>query len=137
MADEYFNPEDTHAVRALINTALDEDSLPDDVILLDCYKKVAVEVVSAQQATVNTFSKLAAVSYCAALISAAMNDIIKEVDAGVETEFEPFDYKARSVELFALSSKYLALSLTSEQQETLRSSVMPTFFTVAPGGRGL
>lgn len=125
---------DYPAVRAAIRASLDEASLPDDVIALTIYKGVATATIQRSTLAVDTYSKAAAITLCAALLCHAVDNLISETDAGVTTTVEPWDAEQMESKLRALSSTLLSLSLNLTPQ-AVRAARMPNLFDVSHGSR--
>jgi hypothetical protein len=127
---------DYPAVRGAIAADLDDVSLPDDIIALTQYKGVATAMIQRSTDVIDTFTKAAAITLCAALIVHTVPNLKTETDAGVSTEREPFDAEKVEAKLRGLSASLLAMALNQTIAE-VRAATRPTLFAVSSSRRGL
>jgi hypothetical protein len=124
-------------IRVALGSAEDEDRVPDSLIerapfLPDALAEVLRRVPDAESLTGEDLRRvqLAAVYLTAARIAPRLPNIVRESGAGASYEVEPVDVPTLVANLRANAESELAVVLGEER------TLMPTFFTAAPGGRG-
>lgn len=129
------------AIRAAIDTTLDDSVLPDAVIASPQYQAKAEREIIARDPMAETRTGdeqhriiLAAIYWTAALLCPAVPDITRQQQADWQYQRSAFDYRARADELLAMAAEELAEVLGEAESNT--ADRVPLHFDVVSGRRG-